>query len=134
MRDKTHRVATTIVLVLSFTVATLVYFAMVKRITLPQAEEISALIAFSIGMFMNTSYLLFNFRSLKHKDTKLNTSTQIWFGIVVIIASLVALLLIGFGMEFSTALILMSGIVITLLYLSIERFDEFLEKSVAKSK
>lgn len=129
MRDKTHRIGTLIVLLLSFFVAIIIYMGLNPLIYGPQNQEIAAIIAFSAGLFLNTSYLIFSFKNVEHDDTRLNVSTQIWFGLILIFASLVTLILIGFlEVAFSTALIWMSGVTLILLYVSIDKFDEYLEK------
>jgi len=135
MRDKTHRIANIVVLLLSFAMAAFIYFAIEPLVKNAQSQEIAGTIAFSFGLFLNTSYLIFNFKNLSHKDSKLNSSTQIWFGIMLIAASLILLAMVGFfAVAFDTALIWMSAIVLVMIYVGIDRFDVWLEKSLLKHK
>jgi ABC-type Fe3+-siderophore transport system permease subunit len=126
MRDKEHRVLATVVLVLGVVLAYLIFNILRKT----RSTEVSAIIAFSAGILIVVGYQLFNFKNLQHKTTKINSLTQIWLGLMLVVASIFILILSASGMEFATALMWMAGIVLAMLFLSIKKFDEFLEKKI----
>lgn len=126
MRDKEHRVLATVVLVLGVVLAYLIFNLLRKT----RSTEVSAIIAFSAGILIVVGYQLFNFKNLQHKTTKINSLTQIWLGLMLVVASIFILILSASGMEFGTALMWMAGIVLAMLFLSIKKFDEFLEKKI----
>ncbi|MCB9362757.1 hypothetical protein H6504_04935 [Candidatus Woesearchaeota archaeon] len=131
MRDKHHYTGSAVVLLLSFIIAYAVYAMMEGLVGGPQEAEIRGVIAFSIGIFINTSFLVYNYPRLTHPDTRLNASTQIMFGFILIVASLVMLILIGFfNMDFLLVMIWGSGLVLALIYVSIDRFDVYIEDSL----
>ena len=126
MRDKQHRIIATIVLVLSVCFV----FYLFNVLSRTRSNEISALIAFSTGILIIVGYQLLNFKSLKHKVTKINSLTQVWLGLLFVVASIFVLILTSKGVEFATALMWMSGAVLVMLFLSIKKFDEFLETKI----
>ncbi len=133
MRDKKHRVASTVVLFISIILTYMIYLIVNPYIKGVQGDEISWLIGFSVGLMFNTSYMIFNFPHLRHKETKLNASTQVWFGILLIFATLVTLIFIGFfGVAFDNALLVMSGLVLVSVYLGIDTFDVYIENNFLK--
>ena len=126
MRDKQHRIQATIVLIISIFIAYYLFIVLSRS----RSSEISALIAFSAGILLVVGYQLYNFKNLKHKLTKVNSLTQVWLGLLFVAAAIFVLILNSSGVEFSTAMMWMSGTVLALLFLSIKKFDEFLEKKI----
>jgi len=127
MRDKKHRILSTFVLIMAIILA----FYMFNMLSRARSMEISALIAFSAGILVVVLYQLINFKNLRHKVTKVNALTQVWLGLLFVVASIFVLVLNTAGIEFATAMMWMSGFVIALLFLSIKHFDEFLEDKIA---
>jgi hypothetical protein len=126
MRDKEHRILATVVLLLSVLFSYIMFTILNKT----RSTEISAVIAFSAGILVVVGYQLFNFKNLQHKTTKINSLTQIWLGLMLVVACIFVLILAAAGVEFSTALLWMCGIVLAMLFLSIKKFDEFLEHRI----
>ena len=125
MRDKKHRIINTIILVAGFIIAIGVFF-MIKSIN---TNEIAAIIAFCTGVIIIIMHQMFTFKNLKHKITKINSLTQIWLGVLILVASIMVLALHSwFGVDFSTALIWMASLIIIMILLSIKKFDKFIEK------
>jgi peptidoglycan biosynthesis protein MviN/MurJ (putative lipid II flippase) len=136
MRDTKHRVLTTIVTVISLAVC----FAVFQYLSQTKSIEVAAVIAFILGILIVLFYQIFNYKNLSHSISRVNSLTQIWLGLIIIVAGIITVLLnLSFGVEFSTALIWMAGLVLLLLFLTIKHFDSYLEKKVdvgkkAKSK
>jgi len=127
MRDKKHRIINTLMLVAALAFAMLIF----NFLSTARSNEVSAVIAFCAGVLIVVVYQLFNYKKLEHKTSKINSMTQIWLGLLLVVSGITVLILnVSFLVEFSTALIWMSGIVLALMFLSIKKFDTYLEKEI----
>ena len=125
MRDKTHRIGMTIVVVVTFLLCIGLFYLLIQKF----AEDISAVLSLIIGVLIVLSYLFYNYKNLSHDISRVNALTQIWLGLIIVVGSIISILIyLIFGVEFSNVLLIMSGIVIILLFLSVRKFDIYLEK------
>lgn len=122
-----QRLLTTIVTVNVFLACFLLFFLLSRAIDL----EMTLILTFLAGIVMLTGYQVHHYRYCHEHTTIVNTLTQIYAGTILTIALLLILLLRWlFGVEVGTSYIILSAIVILLVFLTLGRYDEFLESHV----
>ena len=128
IRDKKHRIMSTAVLLISIALSVGIFFLFLMA---GFSSEVSGLIAFSIAISINIIYQYAYFFHMEEDITKVNALTQVWFGVIIIFScSLILILHVFFGVGFENALIFMSALVITTIFLTIKKFDEYIESKV----
>lgn len=127
IRDKKHRINSTIVVIVSFIIALGIFFFQKGRF----GDEIAAIAALITGIFINVLYQYSYLRHLEHNMTRVNAMTQVWLGVIIMASGFVTIILnTVFNVEFSTAVIWMAGITLVILFLSIKHFDRYLEEKI----
>ncbi len=132
MADVKERIITTIVLVVSLIVAGFIFILLNSRFS----TEMALLVALPLGILINIVYLLAFYEETHDKKKKVNTLTQIWAGCVIIVASIIVGILHAiFNIEIGTLLIYLTVVVLILIFVSIKKYDNYLETRLAvKSK
>ncbi len=126
-RDKKHRILATQILLSSLAFAAFIFFFMRNSVS----DEIAATWAFAAGVSLNVLYHFFYLEYMEHNLSKINSLTQVWLGIIIVISSIITIILNTlFNVEFSTAVIWMSGIVLLLMFTTIKKFDVYLEHKI----
>ncbi len=113
-----------------FLIVLIVLALLVFKISRYFGMDVALLLGFIIGLgcFVVYEYLMLPHMK-KHKDLYINSSTQIYIGIVTIFSAVITLIQhVLFQIPLENELLLMSVITILFLLFTIKPFDQFLEK------
>jgi hypothetical protein len=122
-----QRILTTIVTLITLTIALDVYIVLAPVLDLTTA----LLYAFTVAIGLTVAYQCYNYRHSHEHITLVNTLTQIFLGTILFAASLVMLLLQAFlSIDILDSYLYLSVAVIVLTFIFLKRFDAFLEKEV----
>lgn len=124
-----QRILTTIVVLCVFLLSFIVFVLCSQVASL----ETTLVITFLIAILALTLYQSYNYRFCHERVTLVNTLTQIYFGVILIVSLLLMLLLQWlFSIEITTSYIILSAIVILFVFLTLQRYDAFLEEHVPR--
>lgn len=119
-----HRVLITFVLLLSL----LLTFKVFMSLNAIYGMAPAFLFSLAFGLLINVLYQFYHFRHCKGRYTRINTLTQIWFGSIAILASIIALLIEGiFNLDIIDILLVYVAIVLVTIFVFIKHYDDFLE-------
>lgn len=122
-----QRVLTTIVMLIILFIAIDIFILLQPVLEL----EVAVLYAFTIAIGLTVVYQCYNYTHSHEHMTLVNTLTQIFLGTVLFIAAIIMLLLQAFArIDIINSYLSLSLLVIMLTFLSLGRFDEFLEREV----
>jgi hypothetical protein len=124
-----QRILTTIVTISTFLVGLLLFLALSASMSL----EVTLIITFLVCIALLTGYQVHHYQYCHEHATLVNTLTQIYAGSILIAGILIMLLLkLILAIEFTTSYIILSLIIIVLVFLTLGKYDEFLEEHVPK--
>jgi hypothetical protein len=124
-----QRILTTIVTLCVFLFAFILFVLLSRLLSL----EMSLILTFLVAITLLTVYQLYHYRFCHEHATLVNTLTQIYAGTILVVGILIMLILkLLLGIEYVTSYIILSAVVILLVFLTLGRYDEFLEEHVPR--
>jgi len=124
-----QRILTTLVTVSVFLFSFIVFVLLSNLLSL----EMSLVITFLVAITLLTIYQVYHYRFCHEHITLVNTLTQIYAGTILIAGILIMLILkLGLSIDFVTSYLILSLVVILLVFLTLRRYDEFLEEHVPR--
>lgn len=124
-----NRILTTIVTGITFLLVLVLFFIL----NATMSTEITLLVTFGVGIFLLTIYHFYLYEHCHEHTTMINNLTQIYFGVILLVAIAMMLLLrLVFSVELIDSYIILSLIVLATVFLTLGPYDRFLEEHIGK--